>query len=85
MCVMPQRCCLQSGLVGAELTTAIIDNGCSPHRRYLKKGKYATRVGAGAPVYLAAVLEYLAGEASCPCSYCAASHKAHGRLLQSCS
>jgi len=30
--------------------------------RYLKKGKYATRVGAGAPVYLAAVLEYLAGE-----------------------
>ena len=29
--------------------------------RYLKKGKYATRVGAGAPVYLAAVLEYLAG------------------------
>ena len=27
--------------------------------RYLKKGKYATRVGAGAPVYLAAVLEYL--------------------------
>eukprot|EP00208_Stichococcus_sp_RCC1054_P007590 CAMPEP_0206139224 /NCGR_PEP_ID=MMETSP1473-20131121/5030_1 /ASSEMBLY_ACC=CAM_ASM_001109 /TAXON_ID=1461547 /ORGANISM="Stichococcus sp, Strain RCC1054" /LENGTH=89 /DNA_ID=CAMNT_0053532915 /DNA_START=21 /DNA_END=287 /DNA_ORIENTATION=+ len=30
--------------------------------RYLKKGKYATRVGAGAPVYLAAVLEYLAAE-----------------------
>ncbi|OUS44263.1 putative histone H2B [Ostreococcus tauri] len=25
-------------------------------------GKYATRVGAGAPVYLAAVLEYLAAE-----------------------
>ena len=24
--------------------------------RYLKAGKYATRVGAGAPVYLAAVL-----------------------------
>ena len=24
--------------------------------RYLKKGKYATRIGAGAPVYLAAVL-----------------------------
>ena len=31
--------------------------------RFLKKGKYATRVGAGAPVYLAAVLEYLAAEA----------------------
>ena len=30
--------------------------------RYLKKGKYASRVGAGAPVYLAAVLEYLAAE-----------------------
>ena len=28
--------------------------------RYLKQGKYAERVGAGAPVYLAAVLEYLA-------------------------
>ncbi len=30
--------------------------------RYLKQGKYATRVGAGAPVYLAAVLEYLTAE-----------------------
>ena len=30
--------------------------------RYLKQGKYATRVGAGAPVYLAAVLEYLCAE-----------------------
>ena len=30
--------------------------------RYLKKGKYSERVGAGAPVYLAAVLEYLAAE-----------------------
>ncbi|KAF7111356.1 hypothetical protein CFC21_111379 [Triticum aestivum] len=30
--------------------------------RYLKVGKYAQRVGAGAPVYLAAVLEYLAAE-----------------------
>lgn len=30
--------------------------------RYLKKGKYATRIGAGAPVYLAAVLEYLSAE-----------------------
>lgn len=27
--------------------------------RYIKKGKYASRVGAGASVYLAAVLEYL--------------------------
>ncbi|GLT75508.1 hypothetical protein SLA2020_472270 [Shorea laevis] len=30
--------------------------------RFLKAGKYADRVGAGAPVYLAAVLEYLAAE-----------------------
>ncbi|KZV98120.1 histone-fold-containing protein [Exidia glandulosa HHB12029] len=30
--------------------------------RLLKKGHYAQRVGAGAPVYLAAVLEYLAAE-----------------------
>ncbi|KAG8837297.1 histone H2A [Serendipita sp. 400] len=28
----------------------------------LKKGQYAQRIGAGAPVYLAAVLEYLAAE-----------------------
>ena len=32
------------------------------NNRYLKVGKFATRVGAGAPVYLAAVLEYLAAE-----------------------
>ena len=30
--------------------------------RYIRKQKVATRVGAGAPVYLAAVLEYLAAE-----------------------
>nr|BAS30510.1 histone H2A-1 [Pyramimonas parkeae] len=30
--------------------------------RYLKAAKYATRVGAGAPVYMAAVLEYLCAE-----------------------
>ncbi|KAG0445474.1 hypothetical protein HPB47_014793 [Ixodes persulcatus] len=32
--------------------------------RLLRKGNYAERVGAGAPVYLAAVLEYLAAEMS---------------------
>ena len=31
----------------------------------LRKGNYAERVGAGAPVYLAAVMEYLAAEVSC--------------------
>src|ERR1700709_890987 len=30
--------------------------------RLLRKGSYADRVGAGAPVYLAAVMEYLAAE-----------------------
>ncbi|KAL2940978.1 Histone H2A.1 [Bienertia sinuspersici] len=30
--------------------------------RYLKKGRYAQRLGVGAPIYLAAVLEYLAAE-----------------------
>ena len=30
--------------------------------RLLRKGNYARRVGAGAPVYLAAVLEYLSAE-----------------------
>ncbi|KAJ6883620.1 histone H2AX-like [Populus alba x Populus x berolinensis] len=30
--------------------------------RFLKTGKYAERLGAGSPVYLSAVLEYLAAE-----------------------
>merc|ERR1719147_250040 len=30
--------------------------------RYLKKGNYAKLMGAGAPVYLAAVMEYLVAE-----------------------
>ena len=30
--------------------------------RFLKQGRYAERIGAGAPVYMAAVLEYLAAE-----------------------
>ena len=30
--------------------------------RFLKQGKYASRIGAGAPVYLSAVLEYLCAE-----------------------
>ena len=48
------------------LTLCLISNYCvssfiSPGR-YLRQGKYATRMGAGAPVYLAAVLEYLCAE-----------------------
>ena len=30
--------------------------------RYLRRGNYSKRVGSGAPVYLAAVMEYLAAE-----------------------
>jgi histone H2A len=30
--------------------------------RFLKKGRYAKRIAAGAPVYMAAVLEYLTAE-----------------------
>ena len=30
--------------------------------RFLREGRYADRIGAGAPVYLAAVLEYLTAE-----------------------
>jgi len=30
--------------------------------RFLRKGNYAQRIGSGAPVYLAAVLEYLTAE-----------------------
>ncbi|CAN1175398.1 Probable histone H2AXb [Linum perenne] len=30
--------------------------------RFLKKGRYAERVGSGTPVYLSAVMEYLAAE-----------------------
>ncbi|KAL3538135.1 hypothetical protein ACH5RR_001501 [Cinchona calisaya] len=30
--------------------------------RFLKRGRYAQRTGTGAPIYLAAVLEYLAAE-----------------------
>ena len=37
--------------------------------RFLKAGKYAERVGAGAPVYLSAVLEYLAAEVICSCLF----------------
>ena len=30
--------------------------------RYIRNGRYGSRIGAGAPVYLAAVLEYMAAE-----------------------
>lgn len=30
--------------------------------RFMKAGRYADRIGTGAPIYMAAVLEYLAAE-----------------------
>ena len=30
--------------------------------RFMRKGRYSERIGAGAPVYMAAVLEYLVAE-----------------------
>lgn len=34
--------------------------------RYLRTGTHKYRIGMGAPVYMAAVIEYLAGKASKP-------------------
>ena len=46
-------------LLGARSNKAGLQFPVARIGRYLKRGKYASRVGAGAPVYLAAVLEYL--------------------------
>ncbi|EER12562.1 histone H2A.1, putative [Perkinsus marinus ATCC 50983] len=43
--------------------------------RNLKKGRYAKRVGCGAPVYLTAVLEYLVAEILELAGYVARDHK----------
>ena len=56
----------QSGKVGAKSKTRSSRAGLQfpvgRIHRFIRKGNYAERVGAGAPVYLAAVLEYLTAE-----------------------
>src|SRR5687768_1358743 len=44
------------------LWRALISRCPASIHRHLREGRYAERVGAGAPVYLAAVLEYLTAE-----------------------
>ncbi|KAH7103577.1 histone-fold-containing protein [Auriculariales sp. MPI-PUGE-AT-0066] len=51
-----------SGKAQSRSTKAGLQFPVGRIHRLLKNGNYATRVGAGAPVYLAAVLEYLAAE-----------------------
>ena len=57
---------LESGKVGAKAKTRSSRAGLQfpvgRIHRFIRKGNYAERVGAGAPVYLAAVLEYLTAE-----------------------
>jgi histone H2A len=50
------------GKVSSRSTKAGLQFPVGRLSRYLRKGGYAKRVGGGAPVYLAAVLEYLCAE-----------------------
>uniref|UniRef100_A0A8C7MPM4 Histone H2B n=1 Tax=Oncorhynchus kisutch TaxID=8019 RepID=A0A8C7MPM4_ONCKI len=49
-------------LLPGELAKHAVSEGTKAVTKLLRKGNYAERVGAGAPVYLAAVLEYLTAE-----------------------
>ena len=49
-------------LYDLEFSLNNLASGVFDVHRLLRKGNYAERVGAGAPVYLAAVMEYLAAE-----------------------
>ena len=53
---------VKSGKVKSRSNRAGLQFPVGRIHRLLRKGNYAERVGAGAPVYLAAVMEYLAAE-----------------------
>jgi histone H2A len=52
----------KSGKAGSRSARAGLQFPVGRLARYLKKGRYAARIGAGAPVYMAAILEYLCAE-----------------------
>lgn len=50
--------------------------------RYLKKGTFKYRISVGAPVYMAAVIEYLAGNVPAPALPSCSSHSFQALHLQ---
>ncbi|GFR10469.1 histone H2A [Trichonephila clavata] len=59
--LLPGELAVKAAYEGIQAVKRYTSDDCRIHR-LLRKGNYAERVGAGAPVYLAAVLEYLAAE-----------------------
>ena len=52
----------RAGLLRMKTGSEALDYTALSSRLGFKLGRYASRIGAGAPVYLAAVLEYMAAE-----------------------
>ncbi|EDS41423.1 histone 2A [Culex quinquefasciatus] len=59
---LPSQCGKVKGKAKSRSNRAGLQFPVGRIHRLLRKGNYAERVGAGAPVYLAAVMEYLAAE-----------------------